>query len=55
VADELYRTARRLRVFVAEQPRGSLRGIPELLTVPAGELRRRLAEESSLLDRRIAR
>jgi hypothetical protein len=55
VADELYLSARRLRVFVAEAPPGSLEGLPELLTWPAAELRRRLDEERSLLQRRNAR
>jgi hypothetical protein len=42
-------------VFVAEAPRGSLDGLPELLTWPAAELRRRLDDENSLLQRRNAR
>ena len=52
VADELYRSARRLRVFVAEPPRGSLARLPGLLSVPAPELRPLLEEGSSLLERR---
>ena len=52
VADELYRSARRLRVFVAEPPRAPLASLPDLLTVPAADLRRRLDEESPLLNRR---
>ena len=55
VADELYRSARRLRVFVAASPRAPLRGIPDLLTWPAAELRQRLDEASSLLERSVAR
>jgi hypothetical protein len=55
VADELYRSARRLRVFVAEAPEAPLRGIPALLACPAAELRRRLDEESPLLERRVTR
>ena len=55
VADELYRSARRLRVFVAASPRAPLRGIPDLLTWPAAELRQRLDEDSSLLERSVAR
>ncbi len=39
VADELYRSARRLRVFVAEPARGSLRQVLTVLTTPAAELR----------------
>jgi hypothetical protein len=53
VADELYRSARRLRVFVREVPRTPLRGVPDLLTCPAAELRRRLDEETPLLERRV--
>ena len=49
VADELYRTARRLRVFVAATPRGSLDGVLDLLTCPAPEVERRLAGEASLV------
>ena len=55
VADELYRSARRLRVFVAEKPRTPLRGVPSLLTIPAAELRRRLDEQSPLLERSTVR
>ena len=55
VADELYRSARRLRVFVAGTPRTALRGVPDLLTIPAAELRRRLDEQSPLLERSTAR
>jgi hypothetical protein len=40
---------------VAEAPIGSLDGLPELLTWPAAELRGRLDEENSLLQRRNAR
>ena len=49
VADELYRSARRLRVFVARAPERSLDGLLELLTWPAEEVARRLAEEVSLV------
>jgi HD superfamily phosphohydrolase len=49
VADELYRSARRLRVFVARPPTHSLDGLLPLLTVPAGELTRRLSERRPLL------
>jgi HD superfamily phosphohydrolase len=55
VADELYRSARRLRVFVKEMPAEPLRGVPELLTCTAEELRRRLDDHAPLLTRRIAR
>ena len=49
VADELYRTARRLRVFVAAAPARPLDGILELLTCPAPEVERRLAGSTSLV------
>jgi HD superfamily phosphohydrolase len=49
VADELYRSARRLRVFVARPVSRSLDGILGLLTIPDGEIARRLAEGGSLL------
>ena len=55
VADELYLSARRLRVFVAEPPPGSLEGLRELLTWPAAEVRLRLDEQKSLLKRRSVR
>jgi hypothetical protein len=55
VADELYRSARRLRVFVAAAPATELRGVPDLLTIPAGELRRHLDENTPLLKRSAAR
>ena len=49
VADELYRSARRLRVFVARAPERSLDGLLDLLTWPAEEVARRLADEVSLV------
>jgi hypothetical protein len=49
VADELYRTARRLRIFVSSSPGASLDAIVPLLTNPAGEVRRRLREGADLL------
>jgi hypothetical protein len=49
VADELYRSARRLRVFVAGAPNRSLDGLLDLLTWPAPELERRLTGEMSLV------
>ena len=49
VADELYRSARRLRVFVARSlPRG-VEGVVGVLTLPAEEITLRLAEGRSLL------
>jgi HD superfamily phosphohydrolase len=49
VADELYRSARRLRVFVAAPPTRPLNGLLDLLTLPAPEVERRLAGEVSLV------
>jgi uncharacterized protein len=49
VADELYRSARRLRVFVAAPPARPLNGLLDLLTLPAPEVERRLAGEVSLV------
>ncbi len=49
VADELYLSARRLRVFVAHPLERSLDGLLDLLTWPADEVARRLAEEVSLV------
>ena len=51
VADELYRSARRLRVFVAEMPHASLHAVPDLLTCPAAELSARLERDHPLLKR----
>ena len=49
VADELYRSARRLRLFVARPLVHSIEGLLGLLTLPAGELTRRLQERQPLL------
>jgi len=49
VADELYRSARRLRIFVASAPSRSLGRVLDLLTLPTDEVRRRLGEGVSLL------
>jgi hypothetical protein len=49
VADELYRSARRLRVFVASSPSRPLDGILDLLALPAADVTRRVAEEASLV------
>jgi hypothetical protein len=49
VADELYRSARRLRVFVARTPARPLDGLLDLLTWPPDEVARRLAGEVSLV------
>jgi HD superfamily phosphohydrolase len=49
VADELYLSARRLRVFVARMPARSLEGVLDLLTCPAEEITRRITDEVSLV------
>jgi HD superfamily phosphohydrolase len=49
VADELYRSARRLRAFVASTPRRPLTGILDLLALPASEVSRRVAQQESLV------
>ncbi len=48
VADELYQSARRLRIFVASPPNRSLDGVVELLTWPSAEMNQRLAEGRAL-------
>ena len=48
VADELYRSARRLRIFVASPPVRSLDPVLEILTWPASEVERRLSEQTVL-------
>jgi HD superfamily phosphohydrolase len=42
VAEELYQSARRLRVFVARPPGREIAGLLEVITMPAEEVRRRL-------------
>jgi uncharacterized protein len=49
VADELYRSARRLRIFVSSQPDRSLDPVLAILTWPAEEVEARVAGQSSLL------
>ncbi|HET6798789.1 MAG TPA: HD domain-containing protein [Gemmatimonadales bacterium] len=49
VADELYRSARRLRIFVGTPPRRSLDWVLELLTWPADQIRNRLTHSRSLV------
>jgi len=44
IADALYQSARRLRVFVARKPAGPLEGLMETLCTPAGALAGQLAE-----------
>jgi uncharacterized protein len=51
VADELYRSARRFRVFVAQPVARSLNGILDVSTLPAGEVARRLERREPLLRR----
>jgi len=50
VADELYRSARRLRVFVAQSVSRSMHGILELGTWPESEVVRRLDHQEPLLS-----
>jgi HD superfamily phosphohydrolase len=49
VADELYRSARRLRIFVAGAPHRPLDRVVDLLALPGDEVRRRLGEGVNLL------
>jgi hypothetical protein len=51
VADELYRSARRFRVFVAQPVARSLTGILEVSTLPEAEVTRRLSAREPLLPR----
>jgi hypothetical protein len=44
VADELYRSARRFRVFTARQPSRSVERLLSVITLPATEVERRLKE-----------
>jgi HD superfamily phosphohydrolase len=49
VADELYRSARRLRMFVGKSPSRSLDRVVELLACPAEEVEHRLLKEATLI------
>jgi hypothetical protein len=49
VADELYRSARRLRIFVSGQPSASLEPLVGLLTYRADVVRRRIQQGVNLL------
>jgi HD superfamily phosphohydrolase len=49
VADELYRSARRLRIFVSSPVTQSLDPVLALLTWPANEVKRRIQEGAGLL------
>jgi HD superfamily phosphohydrolase len=49
VADELYRSARRLRVFVARLASRDLAGVLSVVVLPAEEVRGRLADKRPLL------
>jgi HD superfamily phosphohydrolase len=51
VADELYRSARRLRIFVSSQPSRPLEPVLSLLTWPADEVEQQVAAAASLIDR----
>jgi hypothetical protein len=48
VADELYRSARRLRIFVAKSPSQPFDRVVELLACPAEEVEYRLIKETTL-------
>jgi HD superfamily phosphohydrolase len=50
IAAELYRSARRLRVFVARPPAASLEGVAALLEMTAAEVAARLARGDPLLQ-----
>ena len=50
VADELYRSARRLRIFAARPPSRDLAGAVALLRLPAAEVHGRLARGGALLS-----
>ncbi|HET8622249.1 MAG TPA: HD domain-containing protein [Gemmatimonadales bacterium] len=49
VADELYRSARRLRVFVARPVTRNLSGVLNVVTLPAAEVERLLADGRALI------
>ncbi|PYP39552.1 MAG: hypothetical protein DMD43_10655, partial [Gemmatimonadetes bacterium] len=51
IAAELYRSARRLRVFVARPPAAPLDGVAALLEMPAAEVSERLDSGAPLLPR----
>jgi uncharacterized protein len=51
VADELYRSARRLRIFVAAPPSRGLESMVELLTWPKGEVAHALDQGNTLLEK----
>jgi uncharacterized protein len=51
VADELYRSARRLRIFVSQMPDRPLEPVLRLLTRPSDEVKARLAAGTLLLGR----
>jgi uncharacterized protein len=50
VADELYRSARRLRIFVSQTPNRSLDSVLELLALPADEVNARVTGGRLLLN-----
>jgi hypothetical protein len=49
IAQELYQSARRLRAFVTRPPTGAIDGVLGTVTLPANEVRRRLAGGEGLL------
>jgi HD superfamily phosphohydrolase len=50
VAEELYRSARRLRIFVSSPPSRPLHRVLELLTWPVGEVEERLYQDTLLRE-----
>jgi len=48
VGDELYRSARRLRIFVSDPPNRPLEPVMDLLTLPAQEVMARISAGSAL-------
>ena len=51
IAGELYKSARRLRVFIARPITVSLDGIPALLEMSEGDARKRMEDDKTLLSR----
>ncbi len=49
VADELYLSARRFRVFVASMPDRPLDALLDILTMPAADVSRRIADQDALV------
>lgn len=49
VAEELYQSARRFRIFVAAPPQGTVETLLSVVTLPVDEVRRRLAADEPLV------